>query len=94
MEILYMVDPSWVQTGELGFAFVVLILAAGMVRYVLRTSGERERQLLQIIQDITPALQIILDALDDIDGRLVSVEKAVGVKREKRSGGRGLRLDV
>ena len=85
------VDPSWVQKGELGLAFIVLLLATGLVRFVLKTSGEREKQLLAIVEKIAPALQLIFEKIDDFDERLENVEKAVGVSRKKKH--RGLVLN-
>ena len=88
------ISPNWVQAGELGLAFVVLILASGLVHFVLDTSGKREATLLEIVQEITPALSVIIDALEDIDKRLDKVEQAVGVEtgRSKRQN-RGLKLN-
>ncbi len=86
------ISPDWVQAGELGFAFIVLILSAGLVRFVLHTSGKREATLLKIVQEITPALSVIIDALEDIDDRLDKVEQAVGVDGSKRKS-RGLKLN-
>ena len=37
---------DWVQDGELGFAFVVVILCAALVLYVVRSSERREIKLL------------------------------------------------
>lgn len=72
-----LLEPSWVQAGEIGLAFVVIILATWLVMYVLKTSGMREKRYIEIINGFLPLMQSIADRLEDI-------EAAVGVDREKR----------
>ena len=79
------ISPDWVQAGELGIAFIILILASSLVRYVLKTSGERETRLLVIVEKIAPSLQLIFEKIDDFDERLEAVEKAVGVDTRPRT---------
>lgn len=76
------IQPSWVQAGELGLAFVVLILATWLVLFVLKTSGRREAALLKIVQDMAPVLNVLLEKVDDMNDRLQDVEVAVGVQRK------------
>ena len=60
-------ESSWVQAGELGFAFVVLILCAGMVIYVLKTSAAREKNYLDLITKFLPMMEGISNGIESIN---------------------------
>lgn len=85
MEGIEILTPAWVQAGEIGLAFVVVILATWLVVYVLRTSGDREKRYVGIINGFLPLMQSIADRLEDI-------ENAVGVDRKQRRENKGFHL--
>lgn len=78
-----LISPGWVQAGEIGLAFMVVLLATWLVVYVLKTSGDREKRYVEIINGFLPLMQSIADRLEDI-------ETAVGVDRKKRRESKGL----
>jgi len=77
-------DPSWVQAGELGLAFIVIILCSSLVVYVMKTSAARERMFLDIIQTQTTTLQRMADGLEDVVNRLETIESKVNIKPQTR----------
>ena len=89
------ISPSWVQAGELGLAFVVIILCAWLVLYTMRSSAEREKilmknsadrekQLVEIIQTQTAALQRMADGLEDVVSRLEAIENVIDIKPSRK----------
>lgn len=79
------INPSWVQIGELGFAFVVCILCAWLVHYVMKTSAAREKMLMDIIRSQTESFQKVASALDDVVERLESIEQKIKVKPTRKA---------
>jgi hypothetical protein len=70
MDIFNALTPEWVQAGELGLAFVVVILSAGLVIYVVKSSTRREQEYLKIITTTLPVLQGIASSISTINTRL------------------------
>ena len=77
-------NPSWVQAGELGLAFIVIILCSSLVVYVMKTSASREKMFMDIIQTQTTALQRMADGLEDVVKRLETIETKVNIKPQVR----------
>ena len=75
---------SWVQVGELGFAFVVIILATWLILFVMKSNSKRESQLLQIIENQNSAAvraqeinTRLIDAVNEVADRLAALEMLV-----------------
>lgn len=78
------ISPNWIQVGELGLAFVVIILCAWLVLYTQKTSASREKMLMEIIQTQTSTLQRMADGLEDVVNRLEAIEQKVNIKRVRK----------
>jgi len=78
-------SPNWIQVGELGLAFVVIILCAWLVLYTQKTSASREKMLMEIIQTQTATLQRMADGLEDVVSRLEAIEEKVKIKRTRKA---------
>lgn len=79
------ISPQWVQAGELGLAFVVIILSTWLVLYVMKTSAAREKMLMNIINSQTESFQKVAGALDDVVERLEAIEEKVPVRRKRKA---------
>ena len=78
------IESTWVQTGELGLAFIVIILCVFLVRYVFNQSARREDKLMLLLtqqQQITDRQGDILQKLADhqevLNKRLEAIELAI-----------------
>lgn len=71
------IDSSWIQTGELGFAFVVVVLCSALVAYVVKSSSAREAKLIEIITTQTPLLQQVANSLNSIISKVDTIEEKV-----------------
>lgn len=78
------VDSSWIQKGELGLAFAVVVLAAWLVVYVMKTSKAREDKLLELVTKFQLSFQIVAERLEDVsrngqimNDRLDSIDELV-----------------
>ena len=85
------ISPSWVQAGELGLAFVVIILCAWLVLYTMKTSASREKMLMDLIKsqqskltELSTTMQKMADGVGDIVNRLESIENVIEVKPKAR----------
>ena len=81
------IESTWVQTGELGLAFIVIILCVFLVRYVFNQSAKREDKLMLLLtqqQQITDRQGDILQKLADhqevLNKRLEAIELAIEEK--------------
>ncbi len=86
------ITPEWVQAGELGLSFVVIILCAWLVLYVMKTSSAREVQLMELIQSqnselgkLSNAITQLTSGVGDIVDRLETLEKSMGKKPSKKA---------
>jgi hypothetical protein len=59
--------PEWVQAGELGLAFIVIILCSGLVLFVMKSSSQREQELLQIITKVLPVMEGLVASTNTIN---------------------------
>ncbi len=66
MNWLDFIGPEWIQAGELGIAFVVLLLCAALVMYVMKTSARREQELLQVILKVLPVMEAMSASMTNI----------------------------
>ena len=85
------ISPSWVQAGELGLAFVVIILCAWLVLYTMKTSASREKMLMDLIKsqqskltELSTTMQKMADGVGDIVNRLESIENVIEIKPKAR----------
>lgn len=85
------ISPSWVQAGELGLAFVVIILCAWLVLYTMKTSASREKMLMDLIKsqqskltELSTTMQKMADGVGDIVNRLESIEDVIEIKPKAR----------
>lgn len=85
------ISPSWVQAGELGLAFVVIILCACLVLYTMKTSASREKMLMDLIKsqqskltELSTTMQKMADGVGDIVNRLESIEDVIEIKPKAR----------
>ena len=85
------INPSWVQAGELGLAFVVIILCAWLVLYTMKTSASREKMLMDLIKsqqskltELSTTMQKMADGVGDIVNRLESIEDVIEIKPKAR----------
>ena len=75
-----MIGDEWVQVGELGLAFIVVILCSGLITFVMRTSARREQELMNIITKVLPLMESIssgsltANGITAINLRLESIE--------------------
>jgi peptidoglycan hydrolase CwlO-like protein len=81
------IDSSWVQSGELGLAFIVIILCAWLVLYIMKTSSAREKMLMELIENqqsklvgLSSTIQNLANAVGDLVDRLERVEKKIQIK--------------
>jgi hypothetical protein len=72
--------PEWVQAGELGLAFIVVLLCSGLVMYVMKSSARREHELLEVIMKVLPLMESMSASMTSINIRLEHIEESVGVK--------------
>ena len=81
--------PNWVQAGELGLAFVVIILCVFLVRYVFNQSATRENRLMMLLeqaQRTTDRQTDVLQALaNSVDKRLDAIEQTIEQKLRAKS---------
>ncbi len=86
------INPEWVQAGELGLAFVVIILCAWLVLYVMKSSAAREALLMELIQGqnaelskLSNAISQLSNGVGDIADRWEALESKVLPEKEKRT---------
>lgn len=79
------INSSWVQAGELGLAFIVVILCAWLIRYTMTTSSAREKMLMDIVTTQTQTLQRMADGLEDVVSRLEAIEQKVNIRRTRKA---------
>ena len=84
------ISPEWVQAGELGLAFVVVILCAWLVLYTMKTSAAREAMLMNLIDsqqgkltELSMAIQHMADGVGEIVDRLETIEAKVKIPAHK-----------
>ena len=84
-------DSNWIQAGELGLAFVVVILCVWLVRFTLKQNAIREERLISRLekqQDIADKQGEILQHLANyinnleksLNERLTTIENIIDVK--------------
>jgi hypothetical protein len=76
------IDSSWVQTGELGIVFVIVILVSGLIVFVMKQNAKREDKLMELLtqqQQITDKQGDILQNLADY---IRSLETALNKRLE------------
>ena len=61
-----MIGDEWVQVGELGLAFIVVILCSGLITFVMRTSARREQELMNIITKVLPLMESLSAGLENV----------------------------
>lgn len=81
-----MTNPSWVQTGELGIAFVALLILSSVIVFVMRTGNTREEKLLRVIERVTPALDRVADEVAELKKAQSEINGAVLKSFEDRIG--------
>ncbi len=68
------IETDWVQAGELGLAFIVVVLCSALVMFVMQSSTRRERELLQIIMmKVTPLMESMSTAMDGINAAMSQI---------------------
>jgi len=82
-----MIDATWIQSGELGLAFVVIVLCVYLVRYTIKQSADREQRLMEMLsqqQTLTDRhgdiLQKLATYIDSQNKRLENIEKVIDEK--------------
>lgn len=87
------ITPQWVQAGELGLAFIVILLCAWLVLYVMKTSSAREALLMNLIHEqsnelskLSSATTSLSNGVGDIVDRLEKLEEKVMPKTRTRKG--------
>ena len=85
-------DATWIQAGELGLAFVVIILCAFLIRYTISQSAAREERLMaalskqqQISDKQGDILQQLANHVDSFNERLDNIEKVIEEKLRSNS---------
>ncbi len=82
------ITPDWVQAGELGFAFVVVILCTALVVYVLKTSAARESKLLDALMKFESQFDGITGILgqmkDEFANRLQNIEQKLNIQPPRK----------
>lgn len=85
------ISPDWVQAGELGLAFVVIILCAWLVLYTMKTSAAREQMLMQLIDnqqgkltELSTAIQNMANGVTDVVDRLERIEAKVKIRAAQK----------
>jgi hypothetical protein len=77
MEVLVS-NPAWVQVDELGLAFIVVILCASLVLFVMKTSADREQNYLGMITKFLPLIEGISNSIDNINANMTSIGTRLG----------------
>ena len=85
------INPNWIQAGELGLAFVVIILCAWLVLYTMKTSAAREALLMELIQGqnaelskLSNAISQLSNGVGDIVDRLETLEMRILPEKRTR----------
>lgn len=65
---------TFVQAGELGLAFVIVMLCLGLVLFVVKTSARREQDYLLIIKTVLPVMEKMSISMSNINLRLEDIE--------------------
>lgn len=73
MNWLEILSPEWIQAGELGLAFIVVMLCAGLVLFVMKSSARREEELLKIITKVLPLMECLSAGLENVTAGIVAV---------------------
>ena len=90
------ITPNWIQAGELGLAFIVIILCAWLVLYIMKTSANREALLLNLIENQQGKLTELSGTIEkitseiramssEIAGRLDDIEEKVKATPPKQT---------
>jgi len=76
---------DWVQNGELGFAFIVVILCGCLIFYVVRNSERREQKLLDALMQsnaqLTNITAVIQQLKNELAQRLDLIENTLKLKK-------------
>ncbi len=67
------VGAEWIQAGELGLAFIVVVLCAGLITFVMKSSARREEELMKIISRVLPLMESISSGMDTFNLSMTSV---------------------
>jgi hypothetical protein len=92
------VNPNWVQAGELGLAFVVIILCVWLVTFVMKKSAERENMLMSLIDGqqekladfaksfsrVADGFEDIVRTLEDTNRRLEEIEDKLKMAQKRK----------
>lgn len=92
------ISPSWVQVGELGLAFVVIILCVWLVTFVMKKSSERENMLMALIDGqqekladfaksfarVADGFEDIVRTLEDTNRRLEEIEDKLKMTQKRK----------
>ena len=71
-------NPAWVQVGELGLAFITIILCASLVLFVMKSSAEREQNYLGMITKFLPLIEGISNSIDNINTNMMNIGTRLG----------------
>ena len=74
------IDSSWVQTGELGIVFVIVILVSGLIVFVMKQNAKREDKLMELLTQ----QQQITDKQGDILQNLANYIRSLETTLNKR----------
>ncbi len=77
MDIYGLLDPRLIQMGELGLAFIVVVLSAGLVTFVIKTSSQREKEYLRIITNVLPVMESLSQGIINLNLRLEGIEDSI-----------------
>jgi len=56
------IGSEWIQAGELGLAFIVVVLCAGLITFVMKTSARREQELMGVITQVLPMMEALVSS--------------------------------
>lgn len=70
-------NPSWVQVGELGLSFIVIILCAYLVSYTVKTSAVREKQLIDTINIQHENSQKLTEVISELQSVVITYTRNV-----------------
>lgn len=80
------INPAWVQVGELGLAFITIILCASLVLFVMKTSAEREQNYLGMITKFLPLIEGISNSIDAINAGMIGIGTRLGNMETHQAG--------
>ncbi len=77
IDVFDTVSPEWIQQGELGIAFVTLILFSFLVYHITKSSDRRESFLLEQLKEQNAEMRKVTTILQSLVDRIGNIEETL-----------------